>query len=135
MTGFSNTFVQTMDLSDLLAKSYANEMHKNYYTIRKNNCDGCKFGLLSQIDHSLCFLDLKDQVLYLFDYLLDEIEDESVISNFELLLSDNSMKLGDLPYHYTNIFWRRGVFHHEFIPELKQKTVLFFITKTNKPLE
>ena len=134
MTGFSNTFVQTMDLSDLLAKSYANEMHKNYYTIRKNNCDGCKFGLLSQIDHSLCFLDLKDQVLYLFDYLLDEIEDESVISKFELLLSDNSMKLGDFYLITIPIFfWRRGVFHHEFIPELKQKTVLFLLQKLTSP--
>ena len=128
-------FRQEMELSELLAKSYANEMYKKYYTIRASLCDGCKFGLLSQNDHSLCFLDLKGQISYMFDFLLDEIQDEGVMSNFELLLADKGMNLGDIPYQYSNIFWRKGVFNHEFVPGLKHKTVFFLSQKLKRALE
>ena len=40
------------------------------------------------------------------------------------------MNLADLPYHYSNIFWRTGLFNHDFIPGLRTKTIFFFISKT-----
>ena len=118
-----------MELPDLLAKSYAIEMYKNFYSTRSSLCEGCKLGLLSQNDHNLCLLDMNDQISYLFDFLLDETQDDCVITEFESLLADNSMNLGDLPYHYSNIFWRTGLFNHDFIPGLRTKTIFFLFQK------
>ena len=92
-----------------------------------SHCHGCKYNLLSQNDHDLCLINLYDQVCELFDVMIQEIEDSAVWDNFKLLVfAQSSVKMKDVPYHFTNPSWRSGLFDNKnFDPGMK-KNIIFF---------
>ena len=95
---------------NLLAVSFAYEMKNSFHRLKLWKCPGCFNSALSQTEHDFCFRDKREQIVELFDDMLDNVCDKDVWDNFNLMCF-YAKKQNDVPEYFKNPSWRIGAIH------------------------